>query len=95
MIRMDFPGGPLVKNPLPMLGIQAQSLIQEDPICLRANMPATTEPALYRPGATITEAGVPSSPGSATGKAAATRSPFATTRAKALLRLRAVKKLIN
>ena len=27
----DFPGGPVVKNPLPMQGTWVQSLIQEDP----------------------------------------------------------------
>ena len=91
MIRLDFSGGPVVKNTPPMLGTQVPSLIQEGPTCLRANMPATTEPVLYSSGATTTAAGAPSSPGSATRKATAMRSPFATTREKALSRLRAVK----
>ena len=91
MIRLDSPGGPVAENPQPMLGTQVQSLIREDPTCLRANMPATTEPVFYSSGGTTTGAGVPSSPGSATRKATATRSPFATTREKVLLRLRAVK----
>ena len=91
MIRLDSPGGPVVKNPPPMLGTQVQSLIREDPTCLRANMPATTEPVLYSSGAITIGAGVPSSPGSATRKATAMRNPFATTREKVLSRLRAVK----
>ena len=35
----DFPGGPVVKNHLPMKGTHVESLVQEDPTCHGATKP--------------------------------------------------------
>ena len=34
-----FPGGAVVKNPLPMQGSRVRALVQEDPTCHRATKP--------------------------------------------------------
>ena len=36
---LDFPGGTVVKNPLPKLGTQVRALVQEDPTCRGATKP--------------------------------------------------------
>ena len=38
-VGWDFSGGTVVKKLLPMQEIQVQSLVQEDPTCLRAAKP--------------------------------------------------------
>ena len=37
--EQDFPGGPVVKNPLPVLGTQVPSLVQEDIMCQGTTKP--------------------------------------------------------
>ena len=60
---------------LPKPGTWIQSLVQEDPMCLRAAKPTTTEPALYSPYATTK--GAPALRGlcSTTREAAPVRTP--------------------
>ena len=44
---------------LPVQGTWVQFLVREDPTCRRATKPTATEPALYSPQATTTEARTP------------------------------------
>ena len=80
--NQDFPGGPVVKKPLPTQGTCVLSLIWEDSTSLRANKPGTTttEPQFQSPRALTT--GPLDSRAHAPQQEEATtmRNPFTTTR---------------